>query len=212
VSACRGCHRPRHGTSKRSGAKARAKPSRTWEGWGGVWGEGWGEQEERKTGGKTESQQRGRDQEGRRSVRPRARARARTFVCVPCSECTEQALLVRGHLSYDRSVPTLPAGAPASCLPPANLPPGSTDCPLLRPSTFTTAILPRTEPVGSLSFKLGTHARSLGCIRREIASAPCNGAGYEWTRKQIETIVARISISHLRTKRSQFLFSLQLHF
>lgn len=31
------------------------------------------------------------------------------LVCVPCSECTEQALLVRGHLSYDRCVPTLPA-------------------------------------------------------------------------------------------------------
>jgi len=128
--------------------------------WGGEGSEGrTGEQEERKTGGKTESHQ-GRDQEGR-SVR--ARARARTLVCVPCSECTEQALLVRGHLSYDRSVPTLPAGAPASCLPPANLPPGSTDCPLLRPSTFTTAILPRTEPVGSSSFKPGTHAR--GCTR-----------------------------------------------
>jgi len=151
-------------TSKRE-ARARARPLR---GPGGRGGED-GEQEERKTAGKTESHQERRDQgEGRRSVRPRARARADTRVCSPCSECTEQALLVRGHLSYDRSVPTLPAGAPASCLPPADLPPGSTDCPLLRPSTFTTAILPRTEPVGSLSFKLATHA-------------PHPADGREWT-------------------------------
>lgn len=89
------------------------------------------------------------------------------LVCVPCSECTEQALLVRGHLSYDRSVPTLPARLPAclpACLPtylptclPA-LPPSSTDCPLLLyPSTFTAAILPLAEPVGFLSLKVGTH-------------------------------------------------------
>lgn len=79
------------------------------------------------------------------------------LVCVPCSECTEQALLVRDHLSYDRSVPTLPARLsarlPASCLPPAYLPPGSADCPLLHPSTFTAAILSLAEPVGFSSLR-----------------------------------------------------------
>ena len=43
------------------------------------------------------------------------------LVCVPCSECTEQALLVRGHLSYDRSVPTLAARL-AAWLPTSLLP------------------------------------------------------------------------------------------
>jgi len=82
------------------------------------------------------------------------------LVCVPCSKCTEQALLVRGHLSYDRSVPTLPAFCLPTCLPAylPTLPPSSTDCPLLLyPSTFTAAILPLAEPVGFSSFKVVTH-------------------------------------------------------
>ena len=60
-----------------------------------------------------------RDKERREREREAANGRhvvqnVGELVCVPCSECTEQALLVRGHLSYDRCVPTLLARLPTS--------------------------------------------------------------------------------------------------
>lgn len=127
--ACRGCHRPRHEPSnKRSSAKACAKKRRR---------ERWRERERKRDGCACATRREKRDREkddraptrtGRKreeaSVSPRVRGLS-GLVCVPCSECTEQALVVRGHLSYDRSVPTLPARLPASCQPaclPACLP------------------------------------------------------------------------------------------
>lgn len=112
-------------------------------------------------GRKTESRPRGEREEA--SVCPRVRGlRSVGLVCVPCSECTEQALLVRGHLSYDRSVPTLPARLPASCLP-ACLPCLPYLLARLTALFFLTLLLsqrpslPLAEPVGFSSFKVGTH-------------------------------------------------------
>ena len=134
---------------------------------------------------KRESKTEGERERERKLVCPREFVvERRALVCVPCSECTEQALLVRGHLSYDRSVPTLPVRLPASCLPaclPAYLstylpalPPSSTDCPLLlHPSTFTAAILPLAEPVGFSGFKVGTHTTQTTVIRGGDVCGQC---------------------------------------
>jgi len=83
------------------------------------------EQRGRKTRGErkreTESLRGESRREKKRVFRASVESSAR-LVCVPCSECTEQALLVRGHLSYDRSAPTLPARLPLCLLPASYLP------------------------------------------------------------------------------------------
>lgn len=88
--ACRGCHRPRHERSRMLQRRER----------------------EKKRSARKEIRKGGREREaanGRHVVQ-----NVGELVCVPCSECTEQALLVRGHLSYDRCVPTLLARLPTS--------------------------------------------------------------------------------------------------